>query len=95
MRKRNRQRHAAAQPKAEHKASTTFARRLRRLHCHWCQGKHVSTACPNRAGNSIKQYGTVVDGLYVPPKGVKVRVLAIPSTVHGSDLTRILKECRS
>jgi hypothetical protein len=67
--------------------------RKRRLNCHWCRGGHVSTDCPNRSGHSVKLYGTTdADGNYVPPPGVNVRVLSIPTTVHSDALTDILKE---
>jgi hypothetical protein len=67
--------------------------RKRRLHCHWCGGGHVSTDCPNRDGSTVKLFGTTdADGNYVPPPGVKVRVLSIPTTVDSDQLTQMLKE---
>jgi hypothetical protein len=41
----------------------------------------------------VKQYGTVdAQGNYVPPPGVKVRVLEISRTVHSDTLRRVLGE---
>ena len=66
-------------------------RRGRPARCKWCGGPHVSDAC---SGSEVvvKRYGTVVDGRYVPPPGLRVRVLSIPTTVHGRQLTTILRE---
>lgn len=64
----------------------------RRLKCHWCGGKHVSTLCQNRDGGIVNQFGTLdQDRNYVPPPGVKVRVLSIPIHVHSDTLNRLLK----
>jgi len=61
--------------------------RFRRLKCHFCRGRHVSAACPNRYGESVKLYGTMGPNReYVPPPGVRVRVLVLPNTVHGDML---------
>jgi hypothetical protein len=66
--------------------------RPRKLHCHWCSGGHVSSDCPNRDGKTIRLFGAVVDGRYVPPPGVKVRIMQLPYDIHGDRLTTILKE---
>lgn len=61
--------------------------RFRRLKCHFCRGRHVSAACPNRNGTQIKLYGTLGPNReYIPPPGVRVRVLVLPNTVHGDML---------
>lgn len=74
----------ADQPKAK--------RKRRSLLCHWCRGPHVSTACPNRAGAAVRLFGTQApDGSYVPPPGVRVRVLEVPYSLRGDELTAILK----
>ena len=65
---------------------------IRRLRCHWCRGGHISTACPNRDGKTVKLYGsTGPNGEYIPPPGVRVRHLVIPRTVHSDRLTVILE----
>jgi hypothetical protein len=67
----------------------------RRLVCHFCSGRHVSSLCPNRAGTPVKQFGTVDENRqYVPPPGVKVRQLHISSSTHGDTLTELLKQGR-
>lgn len=66
-------------------------RQKRQLFCHHCGGKHRGDRCYSRAP-AVRHYGTVVDGEYVPYPGTKVRVLAIPNTIDGEQLTRILKE---
>ena len=43
-------------------------------------------------GEVVRQYGTVVDGVYVPPEGVKVRVWHLTRCQHGEELTRMMKE---
>lgn len=69
-------------------------RRKRPARCHWCRGPHVSDSCPNRAGKSVRQFGTVdpVTRDYIPPPGVQVRVLHISNNVHSETLATILKE---
>lgn len=64
-----------------------------RLRCHWCRGPHPSDRCENRARQApiIRQFGTVVDGEYVPYPGNKVRVIAIAHTVNGDTLTAFMK----
>lgn len=65
---------------------------FRRLKCHFCRGRHVSAACPNRDGEVVKLYGTLgPDREYIPPPGVKVRVLVLPNTVHGDMLKSFIK----
>ena len=66
----------------------------RKLYCHRCGGRHKSADCRNRRA-FVKQYGTVVDGRYVPPQGVAVRVVKIPRTVHGDTVGELLKEAKS
>lgn len=63
----------------------------RSLLCHWCRGAHVSTECPNRAGSAIKLFGTQApDGSYVPPKGVRVRVIKLPWAMCGDQVAEFL-----
>lgn len=62
------------------------------LRCKWCRGAHQTNLCPNR-GPAIRQFGTLdQDRNYIPPPGVKVRILSIPRTVDGEQLKAILKE---
>lgn len=66
--------------------------RRKRLECKWCGMGHRTDLCP-RNRNVVKQYGTVdAQGNYVPPPGVKVRVLEISRTVHSDTLRRVLGE---
>ena len=66
--------------------------KMRRLHCHWCSGKHISTACPNRGVLFVKQFGSLGPlREYVPPPGVKVRIRNLPHNVFGEDLRRIAR----
>ena len=60
--------------------------------CKWCRGAHPTDKCPGMGATLVKRYGTVVDGRYVPPPGLEVRVLSIPTTVHGDTLAYFLKE---
>ena len=62
------------------------------LRCHHCRGLHQTSQCPNR-GESVRQFGTMdQDRNYVPPPGVKVRVLVNPPTINGDQLKAMLKE---
>ena len=63
----------------------------KRLMCNFCGMAHATDRC-RRVREPVKQFGTVVNGEYVPPEGVKVRMLQIPRTVHGDTLGRLLKE---
>ena len=61
--------------------------RFRRLRCHWCSGKHMTAACPNRTGECVKQFGTLGPNReYVPPPGVKVRVVHAPYNAFADQL---------
>ena len=63
--------------------------RLRRLRCHWCSGGHISTACPNRNGATVKQFGTMGPNReYIPPPGVEVRVRHLGPLVFGEDMPK-------
>ena len=78
-------------------AGAPSARRGRPPLCKWCRGKHTSDRCPNPTGGfMVKRYGSVGPNReYVPPRGLEVRVLVIPPTVHGDQLAAILKEMES
>jgi hypothetical protein len=65
------------------------------LRCHHCGGKHLGSDCQTKTNGITKLYGTVVDGRYVPPPGVNVRIMQIDSMTHGDTLTRILRELDS
>lgn len=87
---------ASCRGKAYRAQGRTAEMRSRRgLRCHWCRGHHHSLACPNRAGATIKLYGTMGPNReYVPPPGVKVRVVSIPNTVHGDRIGKLLENLR-
>jgi len=55
-----------------------------RLRCMRCGGRHMGNAC--REGPIERKYGTVVDGRYVPPEGVRVRVIEAPYAMFGDQL---------
>jgi hypothetical protein len=65
----------------------------RRLFCHACGGSHRGDQCPSRSP-AVRHFGTVRNGEYVPYPGSGTRVLALPNTVDGEQLTRILKEMK-
>ena len=66
----------------------------KRPRCHLCGGRHRSSECSNMSPlvEKCRQFGTVVDGRYVPPAGVTVRVFQLSRQQNGDDLTRIIKE---
>jgi len=62
------------------------------LRCKWCRGHHATNTCPNPKGVRRKRFGTLDRNRdYVPPPGLEVPVLSIPSTVHGDSLAALLK----
>lgn len=70
-------------------------KRGKRMRCKWCHRAHTTDRCPDPGNRTRwkKLYGSMGPNReYVPPQGLNVRVMQLPPTVHGEDLSRILKE---
>ena len=87
---RNRRREQLAEERVQHPRRPPKPKRPR-LICLHCGMNHQTDRCPRTKKPLVKEYGKVVRGKYIPPPGVKIRYIELPSDVHGDGLTALLK----
>ena len=90
---RDARRDKTAKERALHpKPKKTAKPKRKRLLCVTCGMAHRTDKCPrSKEREVVKQFGTVVNGRYLPPPGVRVRYIELPHEVFGEELTAMLK----